>query len=330
MSAPDDGSQVSAMTAFAKISVVIPVFHGSATVAPLVAAVRQHLRGRAGVEIVLVNDGSTEDDSAEVCAGLAAKDPGVRFVDLSRNFGEHNAVMAGLRHCSGDAAAIIDDDFQNPPSEIARLLDKLAEGYDVVYSRYPQKQHSWFRNLGSRFNNLVGSLMIPKPLGLYLSSFKALNRFLIDEIIRYDGPYPYIDGLILRVTRRYATVEVQHVPRREGKSGYTVRKLVSLWLNMFTSFSILPLRIATVLGFLFSALGLVLGTVFLIERFRDPTLPAGWTSIIVSLFIVSGVQLFAIGMVGEYVGRLFLNASRKPQYVVRRTVNVEPVRDIDG
>lgn len=298
--------------------------------APLVSELKATLAARCELEIVLVNDGSPGDDSDEVCARLAAGDPGVRFVDLSRNFGEHNAVMAGLRHASGDVAAIIDDDFQNPPSEVLRLLDKLEQGYDVVYARYGQKRHGRLRNLGSRFNNLVATVMIPKPLGLYLSSFKVISRFVIDEITRYDGPYPYIDGLILQVTRRYATVDVRHAPRQEGRSGYTVRKLVSLWLNMFTNFSILPLRIATLLGFLFAALGLVLGTIFLVQRLRDPTIPAGWASIIVSLFIVSGVQLFAIGMVGEYVGRLFLNVSRKPQYVIRRTVNVEPVRERNG
>jgi undecaprenyl-phosphate 4-deoxy-4-formamido-L-arabinose transferase len=229
--------------------------------------------------------------------------------------------MAGFNYCTGDAAVVIDDDFQNPPAEIGRLAEKLSEGYDVVFSCYAKKEHGILRNLGSRFNNLVASAMIHKPLGLYLSSFKAVNRFLIDELVKYRGPYPYIDGLILRISRNFATVQVRHNPRVEGRSGYTLGKLVSLWLNMFTNFSIVPLRAAMLLGFLFSAAGFVAAVMFIVEKIRHPQIQAGWASLMTALLIVSGVQLFAIGMVGEYLGRLFLKDAGNPQYVVRRAIN---------
>lgn len=304
-----------------RLSVVIPVYNGAATVGRLVAALREDLTRAYDLEIVLVNDGSPADNSAEVCARLASADSSVRFVDLSKNFGEHNAVMAGLNHCSGDAAVVIDDDFQNPPSEIAKLVTELSRGRDVVFASYERKQHHWLRNIGSRFNNLVASILIHKPMDLYLCSFKAISRFLIDELVKYKGPYPYIDGLILRITRNYGVVPVRHDPREEGRSGYTLRKLVALWLNMFTNFSILPLRMAMVLGFVLALVGLGVAVNSFIERIRNPDLPTGWASLIISLFLVSGVQLVAIGMVGEYLGRMFMKDNGNPQFVVRRALN---------
>jgi polyisoprenyl-phosphate glycosyltransferase len=304
-----------------KLSIVIPVYNGAKTIAPLVRLLEKELAHAFDLEVVLVNDGSPSDNSAEVCTDLALKHPHVKFLDLSWNFSEHNAVMAGLNYCSGDVAVIIDDDFQNPPSEIVKLVDKLNEGHDVAYSYYKKKEHPFLRNLGSRFNNIVATLLIGKPRDLYLSSFKAINRFVIDELVKYKGPYPYIDGLILRFTRNYGRVEVEHHPSLKDKSGYTFHKLISLWLNMFTNFSVLPLRTATVLGFAFALLGIVGAVVFAIEKLRNPDLPAGWASLIISLFVISGVQLFALGMLGEYMGRLFLKDSGKPQFVVRRAVN---------
>lgn len=302
-----------------KVSIVIPVYNGARVVERLVTSLNSQLSS-LNFEIVLVNDGSS-DDSDKVCSDIASHDPKVKFINLSRNFGEHNAVMAGLNYCTGDYAVFLDDDFQNPPSEIVKLVNKINEGYDVVFSFYERKEHHFFRNLGSKFNNYIASFLIRKPKDLYLSSFKVINRFMIDEIIKYQGSYPYIDGIILRSTDKYSAIPVNHNPREEGESGYTFGKLVSLWLNMFTSFSILPLRIATVLGFIFSMIGLILSIVFVIEKINNPALPIGWASVTVSIFILGSVQLFAIGMIGEYLGRLFLNSSGKPQYIVRTTIN---------
>jgi undecaprenyl-phosphate 4-deoxy-4-formamido-L-arabinose transferase len=312
-----------------KVSIVIPVYRGARTIGPLVERLEQHLGGVHDLEIVLVNDGSP-DDSGAVCRQLAAARPRVRFVNLSRNFGEHNAVMAGLNHCAGDVAVIMDDDFQNPPSEVSKLVAAVEAGHDVAFACYERKQHSWFRNFGSRFNDRVASVMLGKPRDLYLASFKAINRWLIEEVIRYEGPYPYLDGLILRATRDYVTVAVQHDARQEGRSGYTVRKLVALWLNMFTNFSILPLRIAAIAGIVVGCLGVASAIVFLVEKLRDPSLPAGWASLIVSLMLLSGIQLFALGMIGEYLGRLFLKDVGRPQFVVRDAVNCAPRRPGDG
>ncbi len=303
-----------------ELSVVIPVYRGADTIGPLVAKLIEHLGETYRLEIVLVNDGSP-DHSAEVCGRLARSHAEIRFVNLSRNFSEHNAVMAGLNHAQGESVVIMDDDFQNPPSEVIKLVEELRRGYDVVYSYYEKKQHATWRNWGSQFNNLVASVMLDKPRDLYLSSFKALNRFTVEQITKYDGPYPYIDGLILQVTRSISRVLVEHDPRHTGKSGYTLRKLISLWLNMFTNFSVLPLRFASAVGFVFAFLGLVMGLFCLIERIQDPDQPVGWASLMVTVLVIGGVQLFALGMIGEYLGRLFLKQNGRPQFVVRERVN---------
>ncbi len=302
------------------ISVVVPVYNGAKTIKALVNDLKKALSGLFDLEIVLVNDGSS-DNSAKVCLDISEKDTKIKFVSLSRNFGEHNAVMAGLNFCTGDVAVIIDDDFQNPPSEIIKLIHEIDKGYDIVYSYYDKKEHNFMRNLGSKFNNIVATILIGKPRKLYLSSFKAISRFVINELIKHTDPYPYIDGIILRITRHYSTVLVQHNSRQAGKSNYTIHKLLSLWLNMFTNFSILPLRITTVTGFLFAIIGFAGAVFFLIEKIQNPDLPVGWASIIISLFVISGVQLMGLGMIGEYLGRMFMSNNGKPQFVVRKAVN---------
>jgi glycosyltransferase involved in cell wall biosynthesis len=306
----------------AMLSIVIPVYRGERTIERLVRALVDGLGSLYALEIVLVNDGSP-DNSAVVCRKLAECVAGVKFINLSRNFSEHNAVMAGLNHTTGRYVVIMDDDFQNPPGEVSKLVREIEKGYDVVYSYYAVKQHHFLRNLGSRFNNWMAGILLDKPRDLYLSSFKIMSRFVVDELIKYDGPYPYIDGLILRFTRNYSRVLVEHDPRREGKSGYTLTKLVSLWLNMFTNFSVLPLRLASLAGFFFSIVGLCLALGSVVERLQHPDLPAGWASVIVSMFIIGGTQLFALGMIGEYLGRLFLKDNGRPQYVVKERVNCE-------
>lgn len=307
-----------------RLSVVIPLYNSESTVGPLVDELVACLRPQyEGLEIVLVNDGS-KDDTHQAALGAYSLYPEiVKYLQLTRNFGEHNAVMCGLRHCSGDCAAIIDDDFQNPPEEIAVLASKLCEGHDVVYGYYQRKQHHWIRNLGSRFTNLVAGKLLPKPSGLYLSSFKVLDRSLVRSIVQYSGPYPYLDGLILRSTDSISSVQVRHAPRLHGRSNYTLRRLIRLWLNMFTGFSILPLRIASLLGVLMSAAGFLLAIFFAFSwkmggiLFSQP-IPPGWASLIVTVIIFSGIQLCVLGVLGEYLGRLFLTQNRTPQFLIRQ------------
>ena len=305
-----------------ELSLVIPVYNGSRTIGPLVEQTAK-IFGSTSFEIVLVNDGS-EDDSERVCAQLAEKfAQNVTFVHLSRNFGEHSAVLAGLTQARGRYIAVLDDDGQNPPEEVVRMLDELKrKNYDVVYGHYIEKKHSWFRNLGSRFNDRVATLMLHKPKHLYLSSFKVMNRFLVNEIIKYRGPYPYTDGLIYRVTRNIGQIPVEHRVSLGGPSRYTLRRLVRLWLNMFLNFSIKPLRISVYIGLLASGLSIVSLIAILIDKlWITPNLTVGIPTVLGSVVFFSGIQLMILGLVGEYLGRLYLDQTGTPQYVVRYTMH---------
>lgn len=302
-----------------KISIVIPVFNSETTIGKLVESLIKELSNRFNLEIILVND-SSKDNSELVCIDLYNKNKNtVKFYSLAKNVGEHNAVMAGLNKVNSDYVVIMDDDFQNPVDEVTKLVDyALENNYDVIYTYYDKKEHNFFRNLGSKINDKAANYMLRKPKDLYLSSFKVINSFLVKEIIKYDLPYPYLDGLILRATNNIGTLKVQHEERKTGKSGYSIRKLISLWLNMFTNFSILPLRFAVILGFAFSIIGLILGIKTLLEKLDDPTLPIGFASIAVSIFVFAGIQLLAIGMIGEYIGRIFISQNKKPQFTIRK------------
>lgn len=302
------------------VSIIIPVYNGERSIEHLVDELIIKLIDQFHIEIVLVNDCSP-DQSEKACIRLYDKYPDiVCFYSLAINVGEHNAVMAGLNMASGDFAVIMDDDFQNPISEVVKLITYMKqEQYDVIYTYYEEKKHTLFRNIGSRFNDSVATIMLRKPKDLYLSSFKIINRFLIDEVIKYHLPYPYIDGLILRTTSNIGKIKVTHNDRLIGKSNYTLKKLISVWLNMFTNFSILPLRLSIIFGFFFSALGFIIGIYATIEKFINPEIPQGYTSLLVILSIYAGIQLLAVGMVGEYLGRLFISHNKKPQYSIRKS-----------
>src|SRR6266446_1282504 len=292
------------------LSIVIPVYKGASSIGELVGALEE-LQIPGGHEIVLVNDGSP-DGSLAVCRDLVerARVP-VTLVDLSRNYGEHNAVMAGLRHTSGAHVITMDDDLQNPPEEVERLLAFAQQsGHEVVYTFYDEKQHAFWRNLGSRFTNWVAGFVLDKPKGFYLSSFRCMSAFVVREITRYEGPFPYVDGLILQVTQDIDTLLVRHLPRAVGRSNYTMRRLLRLWLSTAT-------------GFVLSLIGAIGSVVAITEAlFFEP--PAGWASLMAAVLLLSGVQLVILGIVGEYLGRLYLTANKKPQSIVKTVTCAEP------
>lgn len=297
------------------LTVIIPVFNSERTIGPLVELLFEALGG-VELEVVLVNDGS-RDGSEEVCTSLARRFGRVRFVSLRRNFGEFNAVLCGLNYAKGRFAAIIDDDFQNPPGEILKLLHAAESGgYDVVYSFYAEKKHGFFRNVGSWLVNALTTWLLAKPRDLYLSSFKLIRREVVDEIVRYRGPYPYIDGLIFRVTRNVGRVEVVHQERRDGRSNYTLRKLISLFLNVLFGYSLRPLRLLSAAGLVLTLVGLGL---FLVEIVAMSVSDSGVTRALVmsTVLLVGGLNLTGLGLLGEYVGKLFMLESGLPAYVVK-------------
>ena len=306
------------MTETPTLSVVVPIYNGAATIGELVNALRA-LEIPGGLEIVLVIDGSP-DNSLDVCKKLAGE-PGAPIVllSLSRNYGEHNAVMAGLARARGNYAVTMDDDLQNPPGEVKRLFEYARDGdYDAVYTYYEEKKHAAWRNVGSRFTNWCADHLIDKPKGLYLSSFRCLSAFVREQITAgYEGPFPYVDGLVFQVTQNVGRLQVAHLPRTEGRSNYTIARLFRLWLSMFSNFSVIPLRFATLCGIAFGALGALAAVIVIVEAISDNKPPQGWASLMVAVLVLAGVQLIVVGLIGEYLGRMFLAVNRKPQYLVR-------------
>ena len=299
------------------LSIVVPVYRGATTIGRLVDALAA-LHPVGGLEIVLVNDGSP-DNSDEVCQELVRRAAvPLTYIEHARNYGEHNAVMTGLRHARGCYVITMDDDMQNPPEEVVRLYDHARlGGWDVVYTRYAAKQHAGWRNLGSRFANAVADRLLDKPKGLYLSSFRCMSALVTRSVTRYRGPYPYIDGLIMQVTQRIDSIEVRHLPRAEGRSNYNFRRLVRLWLNLATSFSLAPLRLAVFAGVAMALLGTIGAVWTILEALFVHKTPSGWASTMTVILLVSGVQSMILGVLGEYVGRTFLSANGKPQGTVR-------------
>ena len=304
------------------VSFVIPCYRSAGTVAAVVDEINRSMAALPEFEheIVLVNDCSP-DNTFEVIRGLALSDKRITAVDLAKNFGQHGAIMAGFSHIRGDYVICLDDDGQTPADEAGKLLAKLEEGYDVAYASYGHhKQHSFFRNFGSWLNGKMTEIMLSKPKDLSLTSYFAAKRFIIDEMLRYEHCFPYIMGLVLRSTRNICNVPVNHRQRQEGSSGYNLGKLISLWMNGFTSFSIKPLRLATYAGSFTALIGFVYAIVIVIKFFTQHLAPLGWSSTTALLLILGGIILLVLGLVGEYVGRIFMCVNASPQYVERSLV----------
>ena len=302
------------------LSFVIPLYNSAETIRPLVKEIEQ-LKVEGGHEIILVNDGS-RDATTAVCRELVkeARVP-IVLVEHARNFGEHNAVLTGWRHARGIHIVNIDDDGQNPPSEAVRLWQHAkADGFDVIYGHYADKKHALWRNAGSWFTNRLTDWALDKPAGFYLSSFRCVTSFAAKTATDNQGPFPYIDGLLLQVTQRIGSLEVHHASRVAGASGYTVRKLLRLWTSTFVNFSVMPLRFATVLGLVMALAGFAAIGVVFFWWLNDRGPAFGWGSLMAALLTFSGVQLVMLGVIGEYVGRMFITINQRPQAVVREVI----------
>ncbi|MDE6951749.1 MAG: glycosyltransferase family 2 protein [Lachnospiraceae bacterium] len=308
-----------------KVSFVIPCYRSAMTIGKVVEEVENSmakLSDRYSYEIILVND-YPEDDTFETIRRLAEEKDYITGINFARNFGQHAALMAGFHYCGGDITVCLDDDGQTPADEVGKLLDKLEEDFDVVYAKYSHKQHSVFRNLGSRVNDIMTRFMLGKPKELYISSYFAAKKFVIKEMIKYQNPYPYVIGLVLRTTKRIANVEVNHREREIGTSGYTLGKLFGLWFNGFTAFSIKPLRFATACGGLCALAGFLYGIYTIIKKFINPIAPMGWSSTMSAIMFIGGMMMLMLGLIGEYIGRIYISLNNAPQYVIRETTGKE-------
>lgn len=267
-------------------------------------------------EIILVNDCSPDHVWDEICI-LSNKYPNIRGINLAKNFGQHAALLAGYRHSKGDIVVSLDDDGQIAVEDTYKIIDKLDQGYDVVYGKYKVKQHSKFRNWGSWFTRTMMIHMVDMPKDFKGSSFFAAKRFIIDEIGKYQNPYVYLSGLVFRSTSNITSVFVGHRARKEGHSGYSLKKLIALWVNGATTFSVKPLRVSTFLGFVFAVIGMFSACAIIINKLINPNMAAGWSSLISVLLLLGGILLVSLGLIGEYIGRIYLCLNKTPQYVIR-------------
>lgn len=305
-----------------KISYVIPCYRSEQTIGHVIEEIRQTMQADLpaySFEIILVNDGSP-DNVMGVIREYSEKYDNITGICLARNFGQHAALMAGFRHVTGDIVICLDDDGQTPPSEAGKFVREIEAGRDVVYARYANKQHSAFRNFGSHVNELMTRFMLGKPKELYISSYFAARRFVIDDVVRYENCYPYVIGLVLRTTKNIGNVDVNHRQRELGRSGYTMKALLGLWFNGFTAFSIQPLRFATLVGVFCAASGFLYGIYTIIRKLLVPDVPMGFSSLMSVLVFIGGMIMLMLGLIGEYVGRIYISLNNSPQYVIREIV----------
>ena len=310
------------------VSFVIPCYRSELTLPKVVKEIResvQNLRQQGknyDYEIILVNDCSP-DDTFSVIKDFCMEDRKIKGVNLSKNFGQHAALMAGFHQVKGDIVICLDDDGQTPADEAGKLLEGIEKGSDVVYAKYEHKKHSVFRNFGSKVNEEMARIMLGKPKNLYVSSYFAAKRFVVEEMKKYTNAYPYVIGLVLRTTKRISNVTVCHREREMGTSGYTFGKLIGLWFNGFTAFSVKPLRLATLVGCACSAMGFIYGIYTVIKKLVNPNVPMGFSSLMAAIVFLGGMTMVMLGLVGEYIGRMYISMNNAPQFVIRETINDE-------
>lgn len=309
------------------ISFVIPCYNSTNTISSVVEEIKDMMINALsdyGYEIILVNDCSPDGTTFNKITELAHNDKKIKGLNLARNFGQPSAVMAGLHFAKGDYIVCGDDDGQTPFNEFPKLLDKIKEGYDIVEAKYSvREKRSLFRKLGTVANESMATSLISKPKGLELTTFWCIRRFVADEMLKYENPYPYLGGLMLRVSRNACNVSVSHRERLSGKSGYSLSKMINLWLNGFTNFSIKPLRLATISGFLIALVGFVYGITIVVRKIINPSIPAGYASTLAVILFLFGFSFLFMGLIGEYVGRIYISLNRQPQFIVKEKINVD-------
>ena len=307
------------------LSFVIPCYRSEKTIRPVITELIQEISRRKEqyeYEIFLINDCSP-DNVWQVIRELCQENEKIHGISFARNFGQHSALMAGYRFCRGEIIISLDDDGQAPVESIYALVDKIKEGYDVVFGRYPEVKQSAFRKWGSHLNHIMTEVLLEKPKEIVSNSFYAMRRFVAREMLHYQNSFPYIGGLIFRTTRNIANVDVNQRERAEGKSGYNLMKLVMLWLNGFTAFSVKPLRIASLIGFVSAVLGFLWGIYTIIHKLVNPEVLLGYSSLMAIILFIGGLIMLMLGMIGEYVGRIYISLNNSPQYVLKELINIE-------
>ena len=305
-----------------KLSFIIPCYLSEGLVCGVIEEIIKTVEGKNPFEIIAVNDASPDNVLKEL-KEAAKKDERIKVIDLAKNGGKHCALMAGYSRATGDIIVGVDDDGQCPVDCVYKLISPLEEGYDIALAKYPLKKQSKIKNMGSYLNDKMACSFLGKPKDLKLSNFYAVKRFVLEEVLKYKNPYPYIDGLFLRSTDKIINVEMQERERKAGKSGYTLKKSLKLFMNGFTAFSVKPLRFSSILGFITALLGFLFAVAVVVKKAINPQVPSGYSSIMAVLLFVGGVIMMLLGVIGEYIGRIYISINNSPQYVIREEINTK-------
>lgn len=314
-----------------KISFVIPCYGSENTIENVIYEILDTVKQRQeyDFEIIVVND-SSPDNVLAVLKSIARQFDFFKIVNLAKNAGKHAAVMAGYKYVTGDIIVNLDDDGQCPLDKLWCMIDLLSDDCDVVIAKYPQKKQSLFKNFGSKVNALMTSIIMDKPKDLSLTNFSVMKRFVLTEILKYTNPYPYLDGLILRTTSKIINLEMEERNRIEGQGNFTFKKSISLFVNGFTAFSVKPLRISSLIGVICAIIGFVFGMITIIRKIIVPNIAIGWSSTIAIMLFIGGLIMLMLGMIGEYIGRIYISLNNSPQYVIKETVNLETTNQKDN
>jgi len=306
------------------ITVAIPCYGSENTIEKVVQEIKNEFKKHPehSYQIILVNDCSP-DNVFEKIVGICNEDKNVIGISLSRNYGQASAKLAALEYVDGDVLVYMDDDGQHPASGIFTLADKISEGYDVVYAKFPHKKHSFFKRITSSLNHKISVINGNSPGDVSVSSFMAYSRMVVDALKNYKSPFVSAGGYLMHITTKYANVDMEHRDRFHGSSGYTLKKLLSLWLNSFTNFSIVPLRMASMLGVFSSMIGFVMGIVTVVRKFIHPNISAGYSSTISVILFIGGIIMLIMGFLGEYIGRIYMTVSDLPQYNIKTVIKGE-------
>ena len=302
-----------------KISIVIPVYNSQDCIIPLIEELIKVLCYFIDYEIIFVNDFSS-DNSWEILKQEAAKNSHLICINFRKNFGQDNAILAGLRNVTGNYVVIMDDDLQHAPSDIIKLYSQCKKGYDVCYANFNTKKQKFWKNIGSSLNGKLSEKLLNKPKNIYLSPFKIIHKDVVDEIIKFSGPFPYIDATILTITHHLTQIEIEHHIRYAGSSNYSFIKSAVVFIKHATNYSIYPLRVVSFVGFISALLSLLAGVFYLLQYVMSSHKVEGWISLVLLVIFFGGLTLLSIGLIGEYIGRIFLSINNKPQYTIQEII----------
>lgn len=309
------------------LSFIIPCYGSENTITTVINEIIEITeKNKYDYEVIAVNDCSP-DNVWKVLNGLAIKNKRIKLINFAKNMNRPGAVMAGLNKASGDISVIMDDDGQCPMYKLPELIQPLLDGADVSMADYPTRKQVLYKDIGTFVNMKMTEYVIDRPKNLQFTNFMALKKFIVDEIIKYKNSYPYLTGLILRTTQNIVNVPMEERERISGSTTFTFKKMLNLWMNGLTAFSIKPLKLSSFVGIICAIVGFIFGIYTVIHKLIEPAIPAGYSSIIAILLFIGGLIMLMLGMIGEYIGRIYICINKSPQYVIKEEVNFENEND---